>query len=142
MKPVADQRLSGWAVSGVYRNTARSLLSGSIDRITNVDTMRSGMAHPPDGTLIGEAEAMRTMSRTGLVTAGLSVGAVGGFVGSLLRERSALTAARSAAGEGSEELPSWGVGSYRSRWTTFRIFPSAVARVSSGNWTPSAERRR
>lgn len=72
---------------------------------------------------------MRTMSRTGLVRAGLGLGAVGGFVGSLLRERSALTAARDAAGEGSEEQPSWGVGSYRSRWTTFRTFPSAVARV-------------
>ena len=66
---------------------------------------------------------MRTVSRTGLVSAGLGLGAVGGFVGSLLRERSALTAARDAAGEGSEELPSWGAGSYRSRWTTFRTFP-------------------
>ncbi|GDY64341.1 hypothetical protein SAV14893_037340 [Streptomyces avermitilis] len=107
-----------------------------------MDTMLSGMAHPPDGTVIGEAGAMRTVSRTGLVTAGLGLGAVGGFVGSLLRERSALTAARDAAGEGSEELPSWGAGSYRSRWTTFRTFPSAVARVSSGNWTPSAARPR
>src|SRR5213076_1902670 len=34
-------------------------------------------------------------------------GRVGGFVGGLLRERSALTAARDAAGEGSEEQPSW-----------------------------------
>lgn len=51
---------------------------------------------------------MRTVSRTGLVSAGLGLGAVGGFVGSLLRERSALTAARDAAGEESEELPSWG----------------------------------
>ncbi|WP_405526057.1 hypothetical protein OG426_27200 [Streptomyces canus] len=41
---------------------------------------------------------MRTMSRSGLVSAGLGLGAVGGFVGSLLRERSALTAARDAAG--------------------------------------------
>ena len=85
---------------------------------------------------------MRTVSRTGLVSAGLGLGAVGGFVGSLLRERSALTAARDAAGEGSEEQPSWGVGSYRSRWTTFRTFPGAVARVSSGSWIPSAARPR
>ena len=40
---------------------------------------------------------MRTMSRTGLVSAGLGLGATVGFVGSLLRERSALTAARDAA---------------------------------------------
>ena len=53
---------------------------------------------------------MRMTSRTGLVSAGLGVGAVGVFIGSLLRERSALTAAREAAGEGSEEQPSWGVG--------------------------------
>lgn len=32
---------------------------------------------------------MRTMSRTELVSAGLGLGAVGGFVGSLLRERNA-----------------------------------------------------
>ena len=107
-----------------------------------VDTMRSGMAHPPGSTFCGEAGAMRAMNRTGLVSAGLGLGAVGGFVGSLLRERSALTAARDAAGEGSEELPSWGVGSYRSRWTTSRIFPSAAARASSGSWTQSAVRPR
>ncbi|GGN66226.1 hypothetical protein GCM10011579_037550 [Streptomyces albiflavescens] len=107
-----------------------------------MDTMRSGMAHPPGGTFIGEAGAMQTVSRTGLVTAGLGLGAVGGFVGSLLRERSALTAARDAAGEGSEEHPSWGAGSYRSRWTTFRTFPTAVARVSSGSWIQSAVRPR
>ncbi|MGX1119369.1 GNAT superfamily N-acetyltransferase [Streptomyces ambofaciens] len=83
---------------------------------------------------------MRTMSRTELVSAGLGLGAVGGFIGSLLRERSALTAARDAAGEGSEGQASWGAGSYRSRWTTFRTFPSAVARASSGNWTPSVAR--
>ena len=53
---------------------------------------------------------MRTVSRSGLVTAGLGLGAVGGFIGSLLRERSALTADRDAAGEGSEDQPSWGVG--------------------------------
>lgn len=34
--------------------------------------------------LLGEAGAMRTVSRTGLVSAGLGLGAVGGFVGSLL----------------------------------------------------------
>ncbi|GAA3819085.1 hypothetical protein GCM10022206_66730 [Streptomyces chiangmaiensis] len=107
-----------------------------------MDTMRSGMAHPPGGTFIGEAGALRTMSRTGLVTAGLGLGAVGGFVGSMLRERSTLTAARDAAGEGSEELPSWGVGSYRSRWTTFRTFPIVVGRVSSGSWIPSAVKQR
>ena len=50
--------------------------------------------------------AVRTMSRTGLVSTGLGLGAVGGFVGSMLRERSALTAARDAAGKGSEEQPS------------------------------------
>ncbi|GHD76779.1 hypothetical protein GCM10010317_093750 [Streptomyces mirabilis] len=100
------------------------------------------MAHPPGGTFIGEAGAMQIVSRTGLVTAGLGLGAVGGFIGSLLRERSALTAARDAAGEGSEEHPSWGAGSYRSRWTTFRTFPSAVARVSSGNWIPSVGKPR
>ena len=88
-----------------------------------------GMAHPPGSTFIGEAGAMQTVSRTGLVTAALGLGAVGGFVGALLRERSALTAARDAAGEGSEEQASWGVGSYRSRWTTFRTFPTAVMSV-------------
>ncbi|GGW83186.1 hypothetical protein GCM10010350_79970 [Streptomyces galilaeus] len=100
------------------------------------------MARPPDDTFEWEAGAMRTMSRTGLVGAALGLGAVGGFVGSLLKERSALTAARDAAGEGSEDQPSWGVGSYRSRWTTFRTFPSVAARVSSGSWTPSAVRQR
>ena len=85
---------------------------------------------------------MRTMSRTGLVSAGLGLGAVGGFVGSLLRERSALTAARDAAGEGSEEQASWGVGSYRSRWTTFRTSPTVAGRVSSVSWTQSAVRPR
>lgn len=67
---------------------------------------------------------MRMTSRTGLMSAGLGVGVVSGFIGSLLRERSALTAARVAAGEGSEEQPSWAVGSYRSRWTTFRTSPA------------------
>ncbi|MFE2300195.1 hypothetical protein ACFXAW_18580 [Streptomyces sp. NPDC059445] len=100
------------------------------------------MAHPPGSTFIGEAGVMQTVSRTGLVTAGLGLGAVGGFVGSLLRERSHLTAARDAAGEGSEEQPSWGVGSYRSRWTTLRTFPSTVARASSGNWILSAVKPR
>ena len=86
---------------------------------------------------------MRTMSRTGLVSAGLGLGAVGGFIGSLLRERSALTAARDAvAGEGSEEQPSWAAGSYRSRWKTSRTFPSVFARVSSGSSTQSAVRPR
>ena len=85
---------------------------------------------------------MRTVSRTQLVTAGLGLGAVGGFVGSLLRELSALSAVRGAAGEGSEEHPQWGVGSYRSRWTTFRTSPSAAEAASSGNSIPSAEKRR
>lgn len=85
---------------------------------------------------------MQSVSRAGLMTAGLGLGAVGGFVGSLLRERSALTAARDAAGEGSEELPSWGVGSYRSHWTTFRTFPSVAGRVSSGSWIRSAAKPR
>ncbi len=49
---------------------------------------------------------MRMTSRTGLMSAGLGVGVVSGFIGSLLRERSALTAARMAAGEGSEEQAS------------------------------------
>ncbi len=84
---------------------------------------------------------MRSVSRGQLVTAGLGIGAVGGFVGSLLREWSALSAARGAAGEESGERP-WGVGSYRSRWTTLRIFPSGVAVASSGNSTPSAVKRR
>ena len=35
-----------------------------------VDTMRSGMAHPPGSHLSGEAGAMRTVSRTGLVSSG------------------------------------------------------------------------
>ncbi|GGJ15092.1 hypothetical protein GCM10010121_027250 [Streptomyces brasiliensis] len=129
-------------VSGVYRNTVRSLLSGGIGGITSSIRCDSGMAHPPGSTSEWEAGAMRTMSRTGLVSAGLGLGVVGGFVGGLLRERNALTAARDAAGEGSEEQPSWAVGSYRSRWTTFRTFPSVVARASSGSWTQSAARQR
>ncbi|GHC36661.1 hypothetical protein GCM10010507_07360 [Streptomyces cinnamoneus] len=85
---------------------------------------------------------MRTVSRTGLVAAGLSLGAVGGFVGSFLKEFGALNAARSVARDGSEELAAWGVGSYRSRWTTSRTFPSAAAPASSGSWTPSAAKPR
>lgn len=93
-------------------------------------------------TVYKRLQRLKELDRTEWVSAGLGLGAVGGFIGSLLRERSALTAARDAAGEGSEEHPSWGAGSYRSRWTTFRTFPSAVARASSGNWTPSAARPR
>src|SRR5690606_30091055 len=100
------------------------------------------MAHPSGSTSETKVGAMRKTSRTGLLYAGLGVGAVSGFVGSLLRERSALTAAREAADEGSEEQPSWAVGSYRSRWTTFRTSPSAAARASSGSVTPSAARQR
>ena len=85
---------------------------------------------------------MRTVSRSRLMTVGLGLGAVGGFFGSLIRERSALAAARDAASEGSEEPPSWGVGSYRSPWTTFRISPDAAARVSSGSLTRSAGKLR
>lgn len=85
---------------------------------------------------------MRSVNRSHLVTVGLGLGAVGGFVGSLFRERSALAAARDAAGEGSEEPPSWGDGSYRSHWTTFRISPGAAAHVSSGNLIRSAGKLR
>lgn len=63
---------------------------------------------------------MQSVSRTGLLAAGFGLAAVGGFVGGLLREQAALTALRGVAGEGSEDLVSWAVGSYRSRWTTFR----------------------
>src|SRR5690606_40131222 len=103
---------------------------------------RSYMAHPPGRTSETKAGAMQMTSRTRLVRAWLGAGAVGGFVGSLLRERSALAAACEAAGEESEEHPSWGVGPYRSRWTTVSTSPSAVARVSSGSSTPSAVRQR
>ncbi|GGN03453.1 hypothetical protein GCM10011578_026300 [Streptomyces fuscichromogenes] len=130
-------------MSGVYRYTVRSLLSGGIDGIAVwIRCERYGASTWQLAAPLREARAMRSMSRTGLVSAGLGLGATVGFFGSLLRERSALAAARDAAGEGSEEQPSWGVGSYRSRWTTFRTFPSAVARVSSGNWIPSAAKQR
>lgn len=85
---------------------------------------------------------MRSVSRTGLLAAGFGLAAVGGFVGGLLREQVALTALRGVAGEESEDLGSWAVGSYRSRWTTFRTSPSAAAPVSSGSSTPSAARPR
>src|SRR5690606_27417405 len=107
-----------------------------------MDTMRSYMAHPPGRTSETKAGAMQMTSRTRMVSAWLGVGAVGGFVGSLLRERSALAAACEAAGEESEEHPSWGVGSYRSRWTTCGTRPSAAALVASGRATPSAVRQR
>lgn len=81
---------------------------------------------------------MQSVSRSRLVTVGLGLGAVGGFICSLLLERSALTAARDAAGEGSEEQPSWGVGSYRSHWTTFPISPDVAGRVFSGSLIRSA----
>ena len=81
---------------------------------------------------------MRSVSRTGLLAVGFGLAAVGGFVGGLLREQGSLTTLRGAAGEGSEDLASWAVDSYRSRWTTFRTSPSAAAPVSSGNSTPSA----
>lgn len=57
-----------------------------------------------------------------LVAAGLGLGAVGGFVGSWVHDRN-------------EGLTTWGVGSFRSRWTTFRTSPSAAGRVSSGSST-------
>lgn len=76
---------------------------------------------------------MRSVSRSRLMTVGLGLGAVGGVVGSLLLERSALTVAHDVAGEGSEEQPSWGVGSYRSHWTTFPISPDDAVHVSSGS---------
>ncbi len=86
---------------------------------------------------------MREVSRGQLMTAGLGLGVVGGFIGGLLRERSALAAARGAAtGEGSEEQPPWGDGSYRSHWTTFRTSPSGAAPASSGSSTPSAGKPR
>ncbi|GAB3175803.1 hypothetical protein GCM10027162_23230 [Streptomyces incanus] len=85
---------------------------------------------------------MRMMNRTGLVSTGLAIAVFGGFIGSLLKERQALKAVREAAGEGSEEQASWDVGSYRSRWTTFRTFPSTVARASSGSLIPSVVRQR
>lgn len=78
---------------------------------------------------------MRSVSRTGLLAAGFGLAALGGFVGGLLREQAALTALRGAAGEGSEDLVPWAVGSYRSRWTTFRISRSAAAPASSGSST-------
>jgi hypothetical protein len=84
---------------------------------------------------------MRTVNRSQLVTADLSGGG-GGFVECLLKERSVLTAAREAAGEGSREQGLWGVGSYRSRWTTFRIFPSVAVPVSSGSSIQSVEKQR
>ncbi|MFG2718656.1 hypothetical protein ACGFW5_10200 [Streptomyces sp. NPDC048416] len=43
---------------------------------------------------------MRTVSRTRWVTAGLGLGAVGGFVGGLLRELSALAAAQGGGRRG------------------------------------------
>ncbi|GGX06305.1 hypothetical protein GCM10010341_29770 [Streptomyces noursei] len=89
-----------------------------------------------------EERAMRSVSRTGLLAVGFGLAALGGFVGGLLREQAALTALRGVAGEGSEDLVPWAVGSYRSRWTTFRISPSAVAPVSSGSSTPSAAKPR
>ncbi|BDM73473.1 hypothetical protein HEK616_69600 [Streptomyces nigrescens] len=89
-----------------------------------------------------EERAMRSVSRTGMLAAGFGLAAVGGFVGGLLREPAVLTALRGAAGERSEDLVPWAVGSYRSRWTTFRISPSAAAPVSSGSSTPSAARPR
>src|SRR5688572_14835922 len=55
-----------------------------------VDTMRSGMTHPPLSHFGEKATAMRSVSCGQLVTAGLGLGAVGGFVSSLLLERSAL----------------------------------------------------
>ncbi|AKZ56815.1 hypothetical protein SAM23877_3770 [Streptomyces ambofaciens ATCC 23877] len=136
-----DLLLTGRVVSGTHR-TRPALCFASVSGPSHRGYDAIGMAQSPGGTSETKAGAMRTMSRTGLVGAGLGLAAVGGFFGSLLRERSALTAARVAAGEGSEEQPSWGAGSYRSRWTIFRIFPSAVARVSSGNWTPSAAKPR
>src|SRR5919198_1412808 len=104
--------------------------------------MRSGMARVHVETPRSEERAMRSVSRTGLLAAGFGLAVVGGFVGGLLREQAALTALRGAAGERSEDLVSWAVGSYRSRWTTFRISPSAVAPASSGSSTPSVARPR
>ncbi|GAA2926452.1 hypothetical protein GCM10020221_22980 [Streptomyces thioluteus] len=79
---------------------------------------------------------MRSVSRAGWVATGLGLGAIGGFVGGLLREPSVLSAARNAARAGSEELARWGVGSYRSLWTISRTSRSAVAPASSGSWDP------
>ncbi|GGU81015.1 hypothetical protein GCM10010211_53850 [Streptomyces albospinus] len=104
--------------------------------------MRSGMARIHVERPHTEERAMRSVSRTGLLAAGFGLAAIGGFVGGLLREQAALSALRGAAGEGSEDLVPWAVGSYRLRWTTFQISQNAAAPASSGSSTPSAAKPR
>ncbi|CAD5971971.1 protein of unknown function [Streptomyces sp. KY75] len=133
--------MKGGPCSGAHRNTARPLPSLGI-RITS-GWIRCDLGWRIHGDRPRRrAGTLRTVSRSRLVTVGLGLGAVGGFVGSLFHERNALAAARDAAGERSEGSPPWGVGLYRSPWTTFKISPSAAARASSGSLTRSAGKPR